>query len=443
MLIMRKKKIKLKLIMYAAAALLVICAAASVVGPVREFKEWCASFSNFGDKAEEYINDVMNYYDSLLANLGVTQDELANLPFDSDIIMEAIWYDINGGNIKYKDGQEVFYQSYETKTETTTTTETVETVYKHFDGASKPNKGTFIHAGCDNYSCQIEISYGTGIKLYRYVCNGHTILQEIEHSETLTRYLTYGHYFKIMPSEYMSEYDMPWNVLLAMAVVQKYAYDGGLELDDYDGDIEDFKYKLTKKGIKKIHDMFGSDEGVDCGTLFSYIKPYAIAQEEVNRLKAAGASDEVIESSEEYKRALLTEEDVLLKGTYWYEALDSEHPSLMLVITDVYDYMWHYHYNYDTTKGTPVFVSGSRTSRVENFRKTLTANHYDDDSPDLLIALVEAMPNGDKTAQMLEFLLDYYDTNGTEYTEPLYEGKIYKMKEERCELLKVVNEQID
>jgi hypothetical protein len=442
MKISAKKKIKRKLIKYAVICFLLLCAVSSVVGPVRAFTDKCASFFSFGG-VTKYITEINDYYTSLLANIGIVGEELENLPFDEDIIMQAIAYDINGGNIKYQDGQEVWYQSYETRTETTTTTETVETLYKHFDGESKPNRGSFINAGCDNYSCQVEITV-TGIKFYRYICKGHTKLQEIEHSETLTRYLTYGHYFKIVPSEYLCEYDMPWNVILALAVVQRYAYDGELEIDDYTGDLEEFKYSLTQKGIRKIHNMFSSDEGVGCSAVFSYIRPYAYAQEDVNKLKSMGnMSDEQIEASDIYKMALLTEEDVLLKGTYWYEAQDSAHPSLMMVITDVYNYIWHYHFEYDVNSGSPVFVRGSRTSRVAEFRDTLKENHFDDDSADLLIPLVEAMPNGEETARTLEFLFDYYDEHGREYAETLYDGLIYKMKEERCELIKEVNEQIE
>lgn len=426
---------KIRLVMTGVIVFIFIGAAASVVGPVRSFKDKCDEFFSFG--IDEKMKEIQQFYEAYLNNVGLVAEDLENLPFDSDIIGQAIAYDINGGNITYADGLEVCYRSYKTETDVIVTTETVETEYKHLDGRYTLLTRILERAGCDNYSARIEIS-STGKKVCRYYCDGHTITQEIEHKEELTKYLTYGHYFTIKPSDYLGGYDMPWNVTLALAVVQKYAYNGGLEIDDYTGD-EEFKYKLTKKGIKKIHDMFSSDMGVQNEVKFSYL-PYAIMQEDVKKMEFAGRSEMEIKASEEYKNSILNEEDILLRGTYYYENSDSEHPSLSIVITDIYNYIWHYHYEYDYSSGLPIFSRGSRTSRVENFRQTLEKNKFDEDAPDLLIALVDAMPGGEETASTLQFLFDYYDDSGEEYTEELYDGIVYRMKQTDCKLIEQVNE---
>lgn len=438
---LKKRTRKIRIILGVLAVLILISAAASVIGPVKAFSDTCSEFFSFDIDMSDRLKQVREFYDAYLANMGITLNDLQNLPFDSKIVEQALQYDIYGGNVKHPDGQEVCYRSYEIKTETTVTTETIETTFKHYNGDTKPNKGTFINAGCDNYTSQDEIT-ATGIVLHKYVCNGHTITQEIEHREEMTRYYTYGHYFTIKPSDYLAGYDIPWNVVLALAVVQKYAYNGALEIDDYieDGE-EEFKYKLTKKGIKKIHDMFSSDEGVEYDVKYSYL-PFARAQEDVKKMEASGVSDEDIKSSLEYKSSILDEDDVLQKGTYYYETVQSEHPSLSVVVTDIYNYIWHYHYEYDYSSGSPVFVRGSRTSRVENLLRMLDKNKFDESAADLLIAVVDAMPGGSETAATLEFLFDHYNDIGTEYTETLYDGIVYRMKEERMELIEKINEEL-
>ena len=432
---MWKKRIKLKLISGAFAVLIIIVAAASVIGPVKSFSDKCSEFFSFG--MGDRIKQIKQFYDSYLANAGLTAEDLENLPFDDEIIGQAISYDLNGGNVKYKDGLDLCYRSYETKTDTVTTTTTVETTYKHFDGSARPKEVNLKNAGCDNYSVEDFVT-PKGKILKRYVCNGHTITQEIVNQEERTRYLTYGHYFTIKSSEYLAGYDIPWNVILALAVVQKYAYNGTLELDDYVGDEEEFKYQLTKKGIKKIHDMFSTEEGVKTDEIYSYM-PYAVSQKKVKQMEAIGKSKEEIENSLEYKSSILDESEVLTKGTYYYESADSGHPSLAIAVTDIYSYIWHYHYEYDCSTGMPVFVSGSRTSRVAFFLDTLEKNQFDESAADLLVALVDAMPDGEETAATLEFLFGYYDENGTEYTESLDDGVVYRMKQTGCYIIEETN----
>lgn len=73
------------------------------------------------------------------------------------------------------------------------------------------------------------------------------------------------------------------------------------------------------------------------------------------------------------------------------------------------------------------------------FLDTLEKNKFDESAAELLVALVDAMPNGEEIAATLEFLFGYYDENGTEYTESLDDGVVYRMKQTGCYFIEETN----